>query len=505
MRKIREVLRLKLELGLGNRQVAASCNISHVSVGNYVTRFEQAGLPWPLPPEVDDGRLSELLFGHSAEPRTSRPLPDMPYLHRELRRKHVTLQRLWEEYRETHPDGYRYSQFCERYHQWARSLDTCLRQEYRAGEKLFTDYAGPTIPLEDPGTGEVREAHLFVAVLGASNYTYAEATLTEQLPDWINAHVHAYEYLGGVPAITTPDNCKTAVSRACRYEPDLNPTYQDMARHYGTAVIPARPAKPRDKAKVEAGVLIAERWIMAALRHQTFFGLAELNRAIRVLLEKLNHRPFKKLPGSRAEMFREIDAPALLPLPLVPYEFAEWKKARVNIDYHVEVDRHYYSVPYRLIHQQVEVRLTAHTLEILHKGQRVAAHQRSYQKGKPTTVEAHRPKAHQRYLEWTPGRLIRWAGTVGENCAQVVQRILESKPHPEQGFRSCLGIMRLAKGYEPFRMEAACRRALALDVCSYRSLKSILETKMDTQPLPHTEPVGEALRHGNVRGQGYFA
>jgi transposase len=505
MRKIREVLRLKLELGLGNRQVAASCSVSHVSVGNYVARFEQAGLRWPLPPEVDDGRLSELLFGASSILRASRPLPDMLYLHRELRRKHVTLQRLWEEYRESHPDGYRYSQFCEHYHRWAKSLDVCLRQEYRGGERLFTDYAGPTLPLVDPATGEVREAHLFVAVLGASNYTYAEATLTEQLPDWIDAHVHAYEYFGGVPAITTPDNCKPAVSRACRYEPDLNPTYQDMARHYGTAVIPARPAKPRDKAKVEAGVLIAERWIMAALRHQTFFSLADLNRAVRALLEKLNHRPFKKLPGSRAELFREVDAPALLPLPSAPYEFAAWKKARVNIDYHVEVDRHYYSVPYRLVRQEVEVRLTARTVEVFHKGQRVAAHPRDSLQGKATTLAAHMPKAHQRHLAWTPGRLIRWAGTVGENCALVVQRILESKPHPEQGFRSCLGIMRLAKGYEPARVEAACRRALTLDVCSYRSLKSILETKLDTQPLLLIEPGGASLRHGNVRGQGYFA
>jgi transposase len=369
---------------------------------------------------------------------------------------------------------------------------------------MFVDYAGQTLPLGDPSTEETRQAHLFVAVLGASNYTYAEATLTENLFDWISGHIHAYEYFGGVPQITIPDNCKTAISRACRYEPDLNPTYQDMAHHYGTAVIPTRPAKPRDKAKVEAGVLIAERWILASLRHQRFFSLAELNQAIRVLLERLNRRQFKKLPTSRLDLFSQIDRPALRPLPGDRYEFAEWKQARVNIDYHIEADKHYYSVPYQLVHQGVELRMTGRTVEIFHKGRRVTSHPRSHQKGGYTTIGAHRPKSHQRYLEWTPGRLVRWAQAIGGNCGRAVQKILETKPHPEQGYRSCLGLLRLARGYGEARLEAACQRALLLDVCSYQSIKSILQTRMDREPLSETEPQPLIYTHDNVRGQTYY-
>ena len=505
MRKIKEILRLKFELGLDNRQIAKCCNVSHVSVGNYLVRFNRTGLGWPLPEEMDDGRLEGLLFGSKGSfAKRKRPLPDMEYTHRELKRKGVTLQLLWEEYKQAHPEGYQYSQFCEHYKRWAKTLDVCLRQEYRAGERMFVDYAGQTLPLGDPSTEETRQAHLFVAVLGASNYTYAEATLTENLFDWISGHIHAYEYFGGVPQITIPDNCKTAISRACRYEPDLNPTYQDMAHHYGTAVIPTRPAKPRDKAKVEAGVLIAERWILASLRHQRFFSLAELNQAIRVLLERLNRRQFKKLPTSRLDLFSQIDRPALRPLPGDRYEFAEWKQARVNIDYHIEADKHYYSVPYQLVHQGVELRMTGRTVEIFHKGRRVASHPRSHQKGGYTTIGAHRPKSHQRYLEWTPGRLVRWAQTIGENCGRAVQKILATKPHPEQGYRSCLGLLRLARGYGEARLEAACQRALLLDVCSYQSIKSILQTRMEGEPLSETEPQPLIYTHDNVRGQTYY-
>jgi transposase len=504
MRKIKEVLRLKYELGLGIRQIAKSCNVSHTSVRNYLERFERSDLGWPLPADCDERRLNELLFGaESTHRHTARPLPQMDYLHRELRRPGVTLALLWQEYKEIHSDGYQYSQFCEHYRQWSRKVDVILRQEHRAGEKMFADYAGQTIRIYEMA-GKHTEAHLFVAVLGASNYTYAEGTLSEQLPDWIHGHIQAFEYFGGVPQIVVPDNCKTAVTKVHRYEPDLNPTYHDMARHYGTAVIPARAAKPRDKAKVETAVLIAERWILAALRHHRFHSLDELNKAIRELLEKLNHRPFQKLPGTRAEWFRDLDAPALRPLPESRYEFAEWIRARVNIDYHVEVRKHYYSVPYQLVHRRMDVRLTARTVEMLHKGRRVASHPRSHQPGKYTTVDTHRPKSHRQYLKWTPSRLIRWGGTIGPYCAQTVQRILESKPHPEQGYRSCLGLMRLAKGYEPSRMEAACRRALSLDICTYRSIKSILKTKMDSRPLEQEETSTMAVDHKNLRGREYY-
>lgn len=505
MRKIREVLRLKYELNLDQRQIAASCKISHVTVGKYLKRFVRSGLSWPLPPEMDDGQIIRLLSGDDNALREPvRPMPDQGVMHRELRRKGVTLQLLWQEYREAYPDGYGYSQFCEHYQRWKKRLYPSLRQEYRAGERMFVDYAGQTIPIHDAATGLITPAELFVATLGASNYTYAEATLSQQLEDWIGAHVRALEFFGGSTQLTIPDNLRSGVSRACLYDPDVNPTYQDWAAHYGTAILPARPGKARDKAKVESAVLIAERWIIAVLRHRKFFSLAELNAAIRVLLEKFNNRRFKKLPGTRAEWFRDLDAPALRALPATRYEVARWLKAGVNIDYHVQVDGHNYSVPYQLIKEKVEVRLTAATVELICRGRRVAAHARSFVKNGYTTIPEHRPKAHQRHLEWTPGRIIAWAGTVGTHCAAVVQLIIESKPHPEQGYRSCLGLLRLTKSYGNERVEAACRRALKFQTCTYRSIKSILAAKLDAQPLTQDEPSSSAIEHANVRGRHYY-
>jgi transposase len=505
MRKIREVLRLKFELNLDQRQIAASCKISHVTVGKYLKRFVRSGLSWPLPPEMDDGQIIRLLSGDDNALREPvRPMPDQGVMHRELRRKGVTLQLLWQEYREAYPDGYGYSQFCEHYQRWKKRLYPSLRQEYRAGERMFVDYAGQTIPIHDADTGQITPAELFVATLGASNYTYAEATLSQQLEDWIGSHIRAFEFFGGVTQLIIPDNLKSGVSRACLYDPDLNPTYQDLAAHYGTAILPARPGKARDKAKVESAVLIAERWIIAVLRHRKFFSLAELNAAIGVLREKFNNRRFKKLPGTRAEWFRELDAPALRALPAAPYEVARWLKAGVNIDYHVQVEGHNYSVPYQLIKEKVEVRLTAATVELICRGRRVAAHARSFVKNGYTTIPEHRPKAHQRHLEWTPGRIIAWAGTVGTHCAAVVQWIIESKPHPEQGYRSCLGLLRLTKSYGNERVEAACRRALKFQTCTYRSIKSILAAKLDAQPLTQDEPSPPAIEHANVRGRHYY-
>ena len=505
MRKIREVLRLKFELKLDNRQIAASCRISHVTVGKYLSRFASAGLSWPLPEEMDDGQIKQRLFGGAESSREpARALPDMEKMHREMRRKGVTLQLLWQEYREAEPEGYAYTQFCEYYHRFKNRLHPTLRQEYRAGERMFVDYAGQTIPIHDAATGLVTPAELFVATLGASNYTYAEATLSQQLEDWIGAHVRALEFFGGSTQLTIPDNLKSGVSRACLYDPDVNPTYQDWAAHYGTAILPARPRKARDKAKVESAVLIAERWIIAVLRHRKFFSLAELNAAIRVLLEKFNNRRFKKLSGTRAEWFRDLDAPALNALPATPYEVARWLKAGVNIDYHVQVAGHNYSVPYQLIKEKVEVRLTATTVELIYRGRRVAAHARSFVKNGYTTIPEHRPKAHQRHLEWTPGRIINWAGTVGEHCAADVRWIIESKPHPEQGYRSCLGLLRLSESYGNERVEAACRRALKFQTYTYRSIKSILAAKLDAQPLTQDEPSPPAIEHENVRGRHYY-
>lgn len=507
MRKIREVLRLRYDLKLSARQIAKSCNIARSTVSDYLFRARNAGLCWPLPPEMDDTTLENLLYPSAAQdvPQGKRQMPPMNYLQRELKKRGVTLQLLWYEYKKANPEGYQHSQFCELYRRWARKLDPSLRQEHRAGKKLFVDYAGDTIPVINPDTGEIYQAQLFIAVLGASNYTFAEASYSQELQCWINSHVHAFEYFGGVTEIVVPDNLKSGVSKACRYEPEINPTYLDLAQHYGISIIPARAGKPKDKAKAEAGVLMVIRWILAALRNRTFFSLDELNQAIREKLSILNNRKFQKLDTTRAELFRTIEKLALKPLPPRPYEFADWKKATVNIDYHVEVDHHYYSVPYQLVRQQVDIRITATTIEVLFKNSRVASHKRSYRKGDFTTVNEHRPKSHQKYLEWTPSRIIRWAGQNGPHTRELVTKIIESKPHPEQGYRSCLGIIRLAKKYSPQRLEAACQRALKINAFSYKSVNSIMKKGLDQQALPFDEsPPEKIVTHNNIRGSGYY-
>ena len=504
MRTIREILRLKWECRRSNREIARSCNIARSAVAECLSRAVAAGLAWPLPPELDDGTLEARLYRRAGRPPgPPRPLPDWTTVHQELRSPGVTLQLLWQEYKAGDPAGLQYSQFCVHYRQWAHTLDLCLRQEHRAGEKLFLDYAGQSLWVTDPQTGARTAVALFVAVLGASNYTYAEATRAADLPSWIGSHVRTFAYLGGVPAALIPDNHKSAVLHPDRYEPDLHPTYLDLAAHYGTTILPTRVRRPRDKAKVETAVLIVERWIVAALRHHTFFCLAEVNAAIWELLHRLNRRPFRKLPGSRRTLFETLDKPALRPLPDTPYIFAEWKRARANIDYHVELAGHYYSVPYQLVHHEVELRFSATVVEIFHQGQRVASHVRSYQRGF-TTDPAHRPKAHQRHLAWTPSRLAHWGASIGPATAALITAILASRPHPEQGYRSCLGLLRLSKQYPVVRLEAACARALAIRALSYKSVQSILRTGLDQQALvPLPTPPRPA--HDHVRGPAYYA
>lgn len=505
MRQVREVLRLKWAGGLSDRQIARSLRISRPTVTGYLQRVKAAGLSWPLPEDVGDEALERRLFpSANTTPAFSRPLPDWARVHRELKRKGVTLTLLWQEYKAATPDGLQYSSFCEAYRTWATRLDLVMRQHHRAGETLFVDYAGQTMPVVDPQTGEVRDASIFIAVLGASNYTFAEATWSQSLPDWIGSHVRAFEALGGVPQILVPDNLKAAVNRSHRYEPELNRTYEALAQHYGVAVVPARAARPRDKAKVEVGVQVVERWILARLRHHTFFSLTVLNTTIKDLMVDLNHRPFKKLPGSRQSLFASLDRPALSPLPTQPYEYAEWKLVRVNIDYHVEAGGHYYSVPYTLVKHQLDARLSAHTVELFHKGQRVASHRRSPHKGRHTTVTTHMPKAHRHYAEWTPQRLIRWASQAGEATARVVESILTSRAYPQQGFRACLGIMRLGSRFGDDRLEAACLRAMAIGACSYKSIESILTHDLDRQPLPDKPRGSPAIDHVNIRGPQYY-
>ena len=507
MRKIKEVLRLRYEKGLSARQIAKSLDIGRSTIRDYLDRAEQAGLGWPLPSELDEASLEHRLFPSiHAVPQEKRQMPSPEYLHQELKRKGVTLQLLWHEYKEKNPDGYQYSQFCRIYHQWTEKLDPCLRQVYKAGEKLFVDYAGQTMEITDPKTGEIHEAQIFVATLGASNYTFAEASLSQDLPSWIQSHVRAFEFFQGVTEILTPDNLKDAVTRSCRYEPDLNATYRELAEYYGTVIIPARVGKAKDKAKVESGVLQVERWVLAPLRHHTFFSLADLNESIAKQLEVLNNRPFEKLDGTRKSLFETLDKPALKPLPAHRFVFAEWSKARVNIDYHIEVDHHYYSVPYQLIHEGLDVRLTDVTVEVFFKSRRVALHRRSYLKGKYTTLPEHMPKAHQQHLQWTPSRMIRWAGQIGPHTQNLVSLILESRPHPEQGYRSCLGLLRLEKRYSTERLEAACTRALAFKAYSYKNVESILKNGMDQQPLRTPSPQTRLplLEHENLRGREYY-
>jgi transposase len=505
MRKIKEVLRLKWAQGLSNRQIAKTCGIARPTVGEYLRRATEAGLAWPLPPDLDEAALERQLFPPPPSlPAQVRGVPDWALVHQELKRKGVTLFLLWQEYRETHPEGYQYSWFCDHYRAWQGKLDVVMRQDHRAGEKLFVDYAGQTMPVVDRNTGEIREVQIFVAVLGASSYTYAEATWTQGLADWIGSHRRTFAFLGGVPELVVPDNLRAGVSKAHRYEPDLNPTYQDMASHYGVAVLPARVRRPRDKAKVEAGVLLIERWILAALRRRTFFSLAELNAAIAGLLEKLNARPFKKLPGCRRAHFEALDRPALNPLPAAPYEYAEWKKARVHIDYHVAVEGHYYSVPHALIKRQLDVRITQNTLECFYRGNRVASHRRSQQKGRHTTVPAHMPESHRQAGEWTPQRLSNWAAKTGPATEKLITTVLTSRKHPQQAYRSCLGILRLGKAYGDVRLEAACRRALILGSHSYKSIESILKHRLDDKPLAEQQELALPEDHDNIRGPSYY-
>ena len=503
MRKIREVLRLKHERGLSHRAIAQVCAIGVGTVTLYLQRTAQQGLGWPLPVELDDAALETRLFPRAAGVR-NRVRPDCAYIHRELKRDGVTLQLLWKEYAQVQPNGYGRTQFCAIYREWARRLRPSMRQVHRAGEKTFLDFSGKRPSLVDRRTGALRHVELFVAVLGASRLIYAEATATQQLPDWVGAHTRMVEYFGGTTALWVPDQLKSAITRPCRYEPGVNRTYEDLAAHYGAVVVPARPRKPRDKAAVENSVLVAQRWILARLRDQTFFELGALNAAIRVLLDTLNDRPMKKLGVSRRVLYEQIDHPALRPLPADRYVLAQWKRCRVNIDYHVVVERHAYSVPFQLLREPVEVRYTTTTVEVFFKGRRVTSHRRRYD-GQPSTVAEHMPSAHRAHAEWTPSRLIRWAEKVGPATAQLVARILQSRPHPEQGYRAVLGIMRLGRQHGNARLDAASARAMALGSCRFHTVKNILAAGQDRLPLEPPADTSPTPTHTNIRGAAYYA
>jgi transposase len=503
MRKLRDVLRLKYDGGLPQRAIAQACGLGLGTVTTYLQRATAAGLSWPLPDDVDDGALEARLFRRPTL-ATDRIMPNWVDVHQELKKAGVTLALLWQEYRAAHPGGYAYSQFCERYRQWRRKLKPSMRQVHRAGEKLFVDFSGLRPHLVDPATGEEIPVELFVGVLGASGLIYAEATRSQDLPSWIGAHVGMLEYFQGSPAIWVPDNLKSGVTTAHAYEPEINRTYLDLAQHYGAVVIPTRVARPKDKPKAEVSVQIAQRWVLAALRHHTFFTLADLNAAIRERLDVINDRPMKTVGVSRRVLFEQLDRPALKPLPVLRYELAEWKVCRVNIDYHVEIAHNFYSVPYQLVHERVDARATASTIEVFFKGRRVASHLRLTGRGRFATCVDHMPRAHRAHAEWTPSRLIAWAEHTGPATGRLVAGILDRRPHPEQGYRACLGLMRLGRVHGADRLEAACVRAERLRSYRFRTVEHILRHQQDRLPLEEPTLARPALTHENVRGATYY-
>lgn len=504
MRKIKNVLRLHAA-GRSTRQIGLSVGVGRSTVAEYLRRAEAAGVSWPMAEGLDEAVLEKQLFPPIPSPKDRRfAEPDWAAIHRELKRPSVTLSLLWDEYRGAHPDGYAYSAFCLHYRRWAARLSPVMRQRHVAGERMFVDYSGTTMSVIDPATGTVRSAELFIAVMGASNMTYAEASWSQTLPDWIGAHTRAFAFFGGVPGLVVSDNLKSGVIRACFYEPEINRSYADMAAHYGTAILPARPYKPRDKAKVEGAVLLVQRWIVARLRNRQFFSLEELNMAVREELGRLNARVSRHLGAARRDLFETIERPALQPLPAAPYVYAEWRQVTVGADYHARLEGHHYSVPHELVRQKLWARLTATTVEVFRVGKRVACHQRATPGDMgATTLNDHRPASHRRHAEVTPEALRERASRIGPSTAILIDVILRDRPHPEQGFRSCLGILRLARGHGAERLEAACERALAINARTMTSVKSILQNRLDGRSPPE-QAEAPPITHANIRGPQFF-
>lgn len=505
MRKIRDILRLRMEAQLSIRQINASTKISVGAIQKLLKQAQALDLSWPLPTDLDDTRLAALFYPEADTRGSGRyQEPDWDRVHYDLRRKGVTKQLLWEEYTEHYPNRcYSYSQFCDRYLKWRGRLNRSMRQTHKAGEKCFIDYCGPTLPIVSPTTGEIRQAQVFVAVLGASNYTFAEATYSQSLQDWLQSHVRAFEFYGGVTELVIPDNLRSGVSKACRYDPDLNPAYQQWAEHYQVVVIPARPYKPKDKSKAEVGVQVVERWIMARLRHHTFFSLGELNQVIKTLLADLNQRPFKQLPGNRRQAFEQLDQPALRPLPRQPYQYIDIRTVKVNIDYHVEYQQHHYSVPHQYVGERLELHASDTLIQLYFRRRAVASHPRSRTAG-ITTVPAHMPERHRKHQQWTPERLRQWAETIGPDAHLWVSNRLQEKAHPEQAYRVCLGLLNLSREYPPERLNGSCRLANREGLTRLKQIRAILASKRDQ--LQEELPLAVELPqdHTNIRGPKDF-
>ena len=504
MRKIREILRLRWHQGLSVRQTSSSLGVSVGVVCETARRAKAAGLAWPQPEQIDDTELERRLYPPTAHSAVQRVKPEPEYIHVQLRRPGVTLELLHFEYLEAHPEGYRYTAFCDVYRQWRKRLQTWMRQSHKGGEKTFVDFSGKKPFYVDPSTGECVEVELFVAVLGASNLTYAEAVESQQVEDWIEAHSGAVAYFGGVTEIFVPDCLKSGVTRPCRYEPTIQRSYADWARHHSTAIIPARPHKPRDKAKVEVAVQIVQRWVLARLRNETFFSLGALNRRIRELCDELNARPMKRLGGkSRRELFEILDRPYLKPLPIERYLLAVWKDVTVNADYHVEFEKHWYSAPYVLAHKELEIRATAKTVELFLRGERVAAHARSHIPYRHTTDPSHMPEAHRRHSAGVEG-VLAWGASVGPMTHAMIQRLIEANPVREQGWRSARGLQRIGEKFGPARTERACAWGLQFNARSYKPIARILELGRESMPLPAEQESAGAIEHENVRGSDYY-
>lgn len=503
MRKIREILRLRLSAGLSIREINASTKVSVGAIQKLLAQAKALELSWPLPAQLDDRELARLFYPDADTGPSARcQVPDWAWVHQELKRKGVTRQLLWEEYAQHYPNRcYSYSQFCERYTHWRGLQKRSMRQTHEAGEKCFVDYCGQTVAIVDAHTGEIRQAQVFVAVLGASNYTYAEASWSQSLPDWLASHVRAFEYFGGTSAVVVPDNLRSAVHRACRYDPELNPSYQQLAAHYQLAVVPARPYKP--KAKAEVGVQLVERWMLARLRHHTFFSLGELNQCLRALLEELNGKPFKQLPGSRRQAFERLDRPALRPLPRQPYRYVAIKSVKVHIDYHVHYEQHHHSVPHLYVGETLELHASETLITLYFRQHLVASHPRKRYPGM-TTEAAHMPKRHRKHQQWTPGRLKRWAQEIGPEVLRWVDTQLQSRPHPEQAYRVCLGLLNLSREVPTQRLEAACRIANREGLLRLKQIKSILQSNRDRLPGESTLTTELPQDHANIRGPKSF-
>ena len=506
MRQLREILRLRLQAKLSVRQIHRSLRVSVGVVSKILTKAQELELSWENIASLDDVQLATRFYPQ-ADTRQSEhfEMPDWPQVHQELARKDMTKHLLWEEYSEQYPNrSYSYAQYCHHYQRWQQKQRRSMRQIHKAGEKLFVDYAGQTVPIIDARSGEIRKAQIFVAVMGASNYTYAEATWSQAQADWLGSHARAFSFFGGVPEMVIPDNLKSGVSKACRYDPDVAPAYQQLAAHYGTAIVPARPYKPKDKAKAEVGVQIIERWILARLRHHSFFSLSELNTCIKALLKDVNARPFKQLQGSRQSWFDRLDRPMLTPLPTQPYVYTDIKKAKVNIDYHIQYDEHLYSVPHHLVGEYVEV-YASDTLITLHfQHRQIASHPRQYRAGMSTTP-AHMPTKHQKHHQWTPGRLMNWAQDIGDDVLLWVKQQLRRREHEQQAYRVCLGLLNLSRQYPAERLNAACAIANQQHLYRLKQIKAILQSNQDK--LHQTGEVTQAhlpQTHENIRGPHSF-